>query len=857
MVQICSDKYPKSNESKYQSHFDLFPYELSDFQKYAIEAIVEGHHVITAAPTGSGKTLSAEFAIQFFVAQQKRVFYTTPIKALSNQKYYEFTRKYPHISFGLLTGDIKTNPDADVVIMTAEILTNMLFLAESGEFPAAAVVMDEVHYINDEHRGQTWEQTILMLPPEVQMIMLSATLDEPHKFAEWVESTRPFHLQTSNDVANDKKEVYLAFTNHRIVPLTHYAYVATTESFLKTVKDKALQQQIRASTNKLITLQTDKNVFVESGVKEVAKTLEIFESKELFLKRKFVLNNLSTFLKENEMLPAICFVFSRKNVERCASEITANLLEDDSKVPYIVRRECEQIIRKLPNYQEYLELPEYNTLIALLEKGVGIHHSGMIPILREIVELMISKKYIKLLFATESFSIGLDCPIRTAIFTSLTKFDGDRERYLYPHEYTQSAGRAGRRGIDAVGHVVHCSNLFTLPTLSEYKTILCGKPQKLVSKFRIHYGMILRLLQNSDGAGVESLSQFAEKSMIHHEIAKQTQTQIGIIESIKRTLEQKRATSAFLRTPHTVCHTYHDEMARLPTVVNKKRRDCEKTIREIKDQYKFVEEDSRNLSELYGLEDEYQRETDQLDSIRGFIEDQTRLVCIVLADSGFICPTNPVNVAICYVLRTPQIACTPSAARPEYFTNYTLTHRGKIASGIAEVHPLILAKYLMEWRQFADFSEIQLVGFLSVFADVKVPEDTRVFEPRTTDALLKSRLWELKTEYERMDALELSRKMYTGIPYEGALMYDLVDDMMKWCLCETEQQCKYFLQHRITDELGISVGDFTKACMKISTISNELSNVCESMGFVDCLYKLSRVDTHVLKYIATTQSLYV
>jgi superfamily II RNA helicase len=261
--------------------------------------------------------------------------------------------------------------------------------------------------------------------------MLSATLDEPHKFAEWVESKRP------------AKPVYLAATNHRIVPLTHYAYVASTESFLKNIKDKALQQEMRGATNRLIEIQTAKNVFVESGVKQVKQTLSVMETRDLVLKRKFVLNHLATFLKETDMLPAICFVFSRKNVEKCAEEITAALLEDDSKVPYIVRRECEQLVRRLPNYQEYLALPEYNTLVSLLEKGVGIHHSGMIPILREIVELMISKKYIKLLFATESFSIGLDCPIRTAIFTSLTKFDGKHERYLLPHEYTQSAGRAG------------------------------------------------------------------------------------------------------------------------------------------------------------------------------------------------------------------------------------------------------------------------------------------------------------------------------------------------------------------------------------------------------------------------------
>jgi antiviral helicase SKI2 len=155
------------------------------------------------------------------------------------------------------------------------------------------------------------------------------------------------------------------------------------------------------------------------------------------------------------MLPAIVFVFSRKAVEQCAKEITTNLLEDDSKIPYTVAKECEQIIRRFPNYKEYLELPEYIELVGLLEKGIGIHHSGMIPVLREIVEWMISKKYIKLLFATESFAIGLDCPIKTAVFSAMKKYDGKHFRYLLPHEYTQMAGRAGRRGSDSVGHVIH------------------------------------------------------------------------------------------------------------------------------------------------------------------------------------------------------------------------------------------------------------------------------------------------------------------------------------------------------------------------------------------------------------------
>lgn len=848
MVFICPSEYPAEKEEQYREHFDIFPYELSHFQKFAIEAIVEGQHVITTAPTGSGKTLSAEFAIQYLVSQGKRVFYTTPIKALSNQKYYEFTNKYPHIRFGLLTGDIKTNPDADVVIMTAEILTNMLFLKNTGStsenpdewFHASAVVMDEVHYINDEHRGQTWEQSILLLPPNVQMIMLSATLDEPHKFAEWVETCKPL-VETCKPLVETckplvetciPKQVYLASTNHRIVPLTHYSYVALTDSSLKLVKDKVLEQQLKQSTNRIIKIQTDTGFFIEHSVKEVAKVLTIMEDRDIRIKRKFVLNNLMTYLKENEMLPAICFVFSRKNVEKCAEEITANLLEDDSKVPYIMRRECDQIIRRLSNYQEYLELPEYNSLVALLEKGIGIHHSGMIPVLREIVELMISKKYIKVLFATESFSIGLDCPIRTAIFTNLKKFDGSQERYLYPHEYTQSAGRAGRRGIDTVGHVVHCNNLFPIPTMSDYKTILCGKSQTLVSKFRIHYSMVLRLIQNGQ---CSDFHQFAEKSMLQHEIEKQTSSQLRTINNLRLSIDKKELGLPFLRTPPEVCRAYSDAQIRLSKLVNKKRRDCEREIRALQETHKYIESDTKYIREYDALVVQYGQEQEYVKNTTSFIVSQTQKVCHVLDTNGFV-------------------SMLPGK---DDIANYELTILGKIASQITEIHPLILSKCFIDWDTFDRFSAVQLVAFLSVFADVKVHEDTRLIEPRTKDSFLLHRIQELRDHYTRYSDIETTREIYTGLSYTDPLMYDLVDDMAEWCGCDNEEACKYFLQTRITDEKGISIGDFTKACLKISVISRELSTICETMGFVDCLYKLSKVDGLLLKYIATTQSLYV
>ena len=518
MVVICDKPYPEEANEKYQEYFSWFPYELSDFQKYSVQAIIEGQHSLITAHTGSGKSLPAEFALQYFHKQGKKTIYTSPIKALSNQKYYEFTQKYPEISFGLITGDIKLNPTADVLIMTAEILLNALFQGENGglrtqqnlhfqidiENELACVVMDEIHYINDRDRGSVWEKTILMLPKHIQMIMLSATIDSPEKFAKWCERY------------NDEPQVWLSSTTHRIVPLTHYGFLITNEAVFKKTKDKTLHQQVRDGTQQLITLKTADGKYQEDAYLKLSKTRKLIEDFDSLPKRNHVLNQLCIFLKEREMFPAIAFVFSRKNVELFAREISANLLEDDSKIPYIVARECDQIIRKLPNYHEYANLPEYHQLVKLLEKGVGIHHSGMIPILREIVELMITKKYIKLLFATESFAIGLNCPIRTAIFTSLTKFDGNDDRILLPHEYNQAASRCGRRGIDTVGHVIHCNNLFSMPSQYEYKNMLCGNPQTLSSKMRLSMPFVLNLIKTyGNEAGVLG---FIDRSMIRAEL---------------------------------------------------------------------------------------------------------------------------------------------------------------------------------------------------------------------------------------------------------------------------------------------------------------------------------------------------
>ena len=829
MVKLCNNQYP--NDSKYETYFESYPYPLSDFQKYAIEAIVEGQHVLVTAHTGSGKTLPAEFAIEHFVKKGKRVIYTSPIKALSNQKYSEFSKKYPHISFGLMTGDIKINPDADVLIMTTEILMNALFLQTQNDnieqtsslqfqidinADLACVVFDEVHYINDADRGQTWEKTILMLPKQIQMVMLSATIDAPERFAKWAER------------GDESKEVYLASTHHRVVPLTHYGYLTVNDGPVKLIKDKMVQKDIRDNTHKLILLQDDKGAFNENGYKTLARMSKTFKDRSIYSKRKHVLNNLALFLRDRDMLPAISFVFSRRNVESCAADITIPLLEDDSKVGYTVRKECEQIVRKLSNYKEYLELPEYNQVVSLLEKGIGIHHSGMIPILREIVEIMISKKYVKLLFATESFAIGLDCPIRTAIFSGIQKFDGRSERILMAHEYTQMAGRAGRRGIDTIGHVVHCNNLFDLPTQSDYVTMLGGKPQSLVSKFRISYSLVLNLLKNGKYAMSDYIA-FVRNSMVSDELNGSIELHKQRIVKTITACDELRKLQVNLKTPMDICNRYMEISELLPMSVNKKRRQLEKEQNAIIKEYTHCKADSLYTKRILDFENELRSEKDEQEYLENYIENNLRDVCNILIENGFVNIEDDI---------------------------YSLTDLGKIAASIAEIHPLVTSQLITKWGWFRKFSVEQMIGLFSCFTDVNIPSDIRRNVPYSEDGDMRIFVTELDQLFHRYDELEEQARIYTGIQYEDAVTYDMPDLAIQWCNCETEMECKIFIQNNVADK-GISVGDFTKALLKISTIARELSVVAELSSKLECLHKLTQVDSKILKYVTTAQSLYV
>ena len=834
MVKVCSYNYPKEREEEFKKYYENYHYELHDFQKWCIEGLVTGNHVLICCPTGSGKTFGGEFAINYFHSKGKKTIYTTPIKALSNEKFYAFTQKYPHISVGLITGDIKCNPDADVLIMTTEILLNKLYQLKSNspiikssisfEMDIAnelgCVVFDEIHFINDETRGSVWEQTIMMLPPHVQMVGLSATLDNPERFAYWLENKGDTTIKI-------EKEVFLTRKLVRAVPLIHYSFITVPNGINKAIKDKAIQEEIRNATNKAFIIQDEKGVFNDNQYKSVSKMLTLFDKHDVRVKRQHVLNKVAEYLVEKEMLPALCYVFSRKQLEKCAEEMTTNLLEFDSKVPYIVDRECEQIIRKLPNYEEYLHLPEYVNTVKLLRKGVGIHHAGLLPILREIIELLFARGFIKILFCTETMSVGINLPVKTTIFTDINKFNGEILRTLYAHEYTQAAGRSGRLGLDKVGHVIHLNNLFRNVDSVNYKQMMNGKPQTLTSKFKISYNMLLNLIQNGD----KNLVNFAKKSMIKGDIDNQMKETNNKLLQLNSELENIKQCCVLLRTPINIIEEFTQLHKNRLTSVNKKRKDIDRQLQQINDNYKYVEQDKTIYQKVVAKENEIRDCQNQLDQLNKYIYSGVEVVLNLLKEDNFI----------------------ETVITEETEETLKLTLKGQIASHLRETNCLVFSQ-LLETNKLDGLTSKQLVGLFSCFTNVSVLDDYKEHFPSSDDKRINEMVEKVVSMYSNCQIKETQLGINSGMDY--SFHYDLLKYTDEWCEAKTVEECKLLLQ-KIEEEKEIFLGEFVKALLKINNISNEMEQIAELTGNIAFLSKLKEIPNMTLKYVVTNQSLYV
>jgi ATP-dependent RNA helicase HelY len=454
-----------------EGFFANLPFPPDEFQLEAARAIEAGESVVVTAPTGAGKTLVAEVAAHLALERGRRAYYTTPLKALSNQKYGDFVAHYGAARVGLLTGDNVINGDAEVVVMTTEVLRNMIYARDRSIGDLGVVVLDEVHYLQDPFRGAVWEEIIIHLPRSVQLVALSATVSNATEFTDWVRSRRGV--------------TRLVLERHRPVPL---------ES-LYMIKDRHGERRPLLSPT-----------FVDhKGRREPNPAVERLLTQGRRRHRRFATPRRSEvveLLDREGMLPAIYFLFSRAGCEAAAQQLMADGVRLTTPAERErIRQYAELRTRHLDPAD--LEVLGYGRWVSQLENGVAPHHAGMVPAFKETVEELFSRGVVKLVFATETLALGINMPARSVVLESLTKFTGESHELLQPGDYTQLTGRAGRRGIDELGYGVVLYSPYV--PFDRVADIAAAGSHPLRSGFRPTYNMAVNLVANYPRGEAEEL----------------------------------------------------------------------------------------------------------------------------------------------------------------------------------------------------------------------------------------------------------------------------------------------------------------------------------------------------------------
>uniref|UniRef100_A0A2A4J3B7 Exosome RNA helicase MTR4 n=1 Tax=Heliothis virescens TaxID=7102 RepID=A0A2A4J3B7_HELVI len=442
-----------------------YSFILDPFQKEAIMCIDNLQSVLVSAHTSAGKTVVAEYAIALSLKNKQRVIYTTPIKALSNQKYREFSEEFHDV--GLITGDVTINPSASCLIMTTEILRNMLYRGSEIMREVGWVVFDEIHYMRDKERGVVWEETLILLPDNVHYVFLSATIPNARQFAEWVcrLHSQPCHV---------------VYTEFRPTPLQHYIFPAGGDGIHLVVDEKGIFKEDNFNTA----------MAVLSNAGDAAKGDQRGRRGGPRGGNQTNIFNIVKMIMERNFAPVIIFSFSKKDCESYAMQMAKldfNTIEEKKLVDEVFNNAMDVLS------EEDRKLPQVENVIPLLRRGIGIHHGGLLPILKETIEILFGLGLIKALFATETFAMGLNMPARTVVFTNCQKFDGKDFRFITSGEYIQMSGRAGRRGLDDKGIVILMIDEKVTPAI--VKGMVQGKADPINSAFHLTYNMVLNLLR--------------------------------------------------------------------------------------------------------------------------------------------------------------------------------------------------------------------------------------------------------------------------------------------------------------------------------------------------------------------------
>ena len=426
--------------------------QLDQFQEEAIAAINRDTSIIVTAPTGAGKTVIAEYAVEKCLQENRRVIYTAPIKALSNQKYRDFYAEYGD-KIGIVTGDVALNPHAQVILMTTEIFRNTIFDDIERLQDVSYVIFDEIHYINDIERGTVWEESLIFAPQHIKFVCLSATIPNIKPFAEWMQSVRDIDIEIVEEL-------------ERPVPLKHHLYfkgygVGYTHH-ITTLRNRARHQEQKRKSKPLKALPAD--------FKEI---------------------QLIPHLRREKQLPCLYFCFSRKGCEENASALAL------SQLKLLTKTQKTEILKQFDKLCVQFDIAEEKKITefrGLISSGIAYHHAGMLPTLKEVVERLFTSGLIQILFTTETFAVGINMPACSVVFDSLEKFDGVGFRYLKAREYHQMSGRAGRRGIDPIGHA-YSQIVPAYADSEEIRSVVADEIEPIESQFNLSYSSILSLYE--------------------------------------------------------------------------------------------------------------------------------------------------------------------------------------------------------------------------------------------------------------------------------------------------------------------------------------------------------------------------
>ena len=478
---------------------ESLPFELDQFQIDGCQAIQDGHGVLVAAPTSAGKTIVGQFAVYLALAKQSRCFYTTPIKALSNQKFSEFVEVFGAENVGLLTGDNSINGDAPVVVMTTEVLRNMLYEGTRNLTDLSHVVMDEVHYLADRSRGAVWEEVLIHLPQHVCIVALSATVSNAEEFGDWISTVRG----ETKVIVEEVRPTPL----HQMVMVGDHLYELFSDSHGQKVNAELMTIARNDQYSSRLRGRRFQSRYTPSRVSVIEK------------------------LKEEDLLPSITFIFSRAAcddaVQQClAAGLSLTTREEQLTIKAIVDDRFAELSA------DELRALNYSTWSAALEHGIAAHHAGLLPAFKEVTEDLFQQGLIKAVFATETLALGINMPARSVVLEKLTKWNGSVHNPITPGEYTQLTGRAGRRGIDYQGHAITVWHQGLDP--QSLAGLASTRTYPLRSSFKPSYNMAVNLISKY---GTEKARELLESSFAQFQSDRAV---VGIATQLRRTQEAQQ-----------------------------------------------------------------------------------------------------------------------------------------------------------------------------------------------------------------------------------------------------------------------------------------------------------------------------